>query len=237
VIPTLQAGSISGCLVIVSGWKEGIPLPEYLEKEEIGFESALAMIDCLAKAFEIYHAAGWVHGHLRAESVIVTSTNEVTLAGHGFLDVVTGYVPEPLDPNRVYIAPERNGRESEPSTIGQDVYTVGVVAYEILTGDKPTGQFMKLPSQVTGTGNWLDDVILRSIHSKSDSRIKRLTEFRSEMAAQTLLLMDLSKKDKEEAAMPRGSKEVSGSTAMLKKPLYILMVFSLLMVGIALWLG
>ena len=57
------------------------------------------------------------------------------------------------------------------------------------------------------------------------------------MAAQTLLLMDLSKKDKEEAAMPRGSKEVSGSTAMLKKPLYILMVFSLLMVGIALWLG
>lgn len=236
-IPTLQAGSISGCLVIVSGWKEGIPLPEYLEKEEVGFESALAMIDCLAQAFEIYHAAGWVHGQLRAESVLVTSPNEVTLSGNGFLDVVTGYVPDPLDTNRVYIAPERNGRETEPTTIVQDVYTVGVVAYEILTGDKPTGQFMKLPSQVTGAGNWLDDVILRSIHSKPDSRIQTLTEFRSEMASQTLRLMDLSKKEKEEEINRPSSQEVAGSTAMMRKPLYIFMGFALLMVSLAIWFG
>ena len=236
-IPTLQAGSISGCLVIVSGWKEGIPLPEYLQKEKIGFESALAMIDCLAQAFEIYHSAGWIHGHLRAESVLVTSPNEVTLSGNGFLDVVTGYVPDPLDPNRVYIAPERNGREAEPTTIVQDVYTVGVVAYEMLTGDKPTGQFMKLPSQVTGAGNWLDDVILRAIHSKPDSRIQTLTEFRNEMASQTLRLMDLSEEEDKEDIKRPVNQEVAGSAAMMRKPLYIFMGISLLMVSLAIWFG
>ena len=242
-VPTLQAGSIGGCLVVVSAWKDGTPLPQYLqsqgdtESKTVPIESALAMIDTLAQALEIYHQAGWVHGHLRADSILVTGPNNILLSGHGFLDTLTGYLPDPLDANRIYIAPERNGRETEPPDVLGDVYGLGVIAYEILTGDKPVGAFMKLPSQVTGAGNWLDDVILRSIHSDPASRIQSASDFRKELAARRLQLMDLSKKDSSKDRRELKKMEESGSTAMLRIPFYAFMAFALLAVGGALWLG
>lgn len=238
-VPILQAGCVANCLVVVSPWRDGVPLPTKLKEGPLPVETSLAMIDQLAVALQGRHQAGWLHGRLRSDSVFVTPKNEALMVGYGILDLVTGYQPDPLDPKRVYVAPEaQNG--GAPSVTG-DVYSLGVVAYEILVGEPPSGHFMKMPSQATGAGKWLDDVILRAIHPNPAKRIASITDFRQEMSARTLRTMEMPKKEvkpvDEGTRSEVKAKEKSGVASAMRMHVTLILFFGMLVVTAALWFG
>lgn len=239
----LQVGNLAGCLLIVSEWIEGQRLAAFREQAQPDTGTILDMIDVLAETLETFHNAGWVHGHLRSDDVLVTERGEVLLCGHGIMDVLTGHIPGPLDRDRIYMAPELNGREEGERQMVGDVYSLGVVAYEFLTGDRPTGHFMKLPCQVTEAGKWLDDVILRAIHPDPALRIPTVEAFRANMESQELRLMDLD-------AVPEQEEEVTGRNRRRKRPVAasgimaelrvsftLLMCFSVTMIGASIYYG
>jgi len=83
---------------------------------------------------------------------------------------VTGIIGTPH-----YMAPEQ---VEQPQTVDHraDIYSLGVVFYEMLTGELPLGKFAAPSSKVTVDAR-LDEVVLRALEKEPDRRYQHASEF------------------------------------------------------------
>src|SRR5579864_5489175 len=112
-------------------------------------DRALPILTDLAKAIEAAWAAGFGHGAIHPRDVFVLSgTNEVRLTGCGVVQALEAAgIKSP--PRRPYSAPERGTADSWD--IRADIYSLGVLAHELLTKRRPAGANEQDGSLVTGT--------------------------------------------------------------------------------------
>lgn len=112
-------------------------------------DRAIPMLRQIADAIEAAWSAGLGHGALHPRDVFVSAeTLEVRVAGFGVLPALerTGIK---VQPRRPYTAPERvAGRAWD---IRADVYSLGVLAHELLTGRRPSGAGEQDGALPTGT--------------------------------------------------------------------------------------
>jgi hypothetical protein len=112
-------------------------------------DRALPILTDLAKAIEAAWAAGFGHGAIHPRDVFVLSgTNDVRLTGCGVVPALEAAgIKSP--PRRPYSAPERGTAESWD--IRADIYSLGVLAHELLTKRRPAGANEQDGSLATGT--------------------------------------------------------------------------------------
>jgi hypothetical protein len=112
-------------------------------------DRALPILTDLAKAIEAAWAAGFGHGAIHPRDVFVLSgTNDVRLTGCGVVPALEAAgIKSP--PRRPYSAPERSTAESWD--IRADIYSLGVLAHELLTKRRPAGANEQDGSLATGT--------------------------------------------------------------------------------------
>ncbi len=101
-------------------------------------EEVVPLLQGMAAALDHLHARGLAHLDVRPENVIVTPNGEVKLVDFGAAQAA-GAMQEPADggtPDDVaYLAPEQVC--GEPVSAASDVYALGCVVYELLTGQVP----------------------------------------------------------------------------------------------------
>src|SRR5437879_13122915 len=78
-----------------------------------------------------------------------------------------------------YIAPEQMER---PRAVDHraDIYSLGVVFYEMLTGELPLGRFAP-PSQKVQVDVRLDDVVLRSLEKEPERRYQQASQVKTDV--------------------------------------------------------
>lgn len=144
-------------------------------------EAVVPVLEGIAAALDHLHARGLIHLDLRPENVTVMPTRQIKLTDFG-LAQTGGAVPEIASSGaHPYLAPEQLTGESVEVTT--DVYALGCVVYEMLTGRPPfstpaqTGaenaairtrltQPVRPPSEVLGPDAlppWVDDVVLGAL--------------------------------------------------------------------------
>lgn len=107
-------------------------------------EEALSLIQAIAGAIVLAHRSGVSHGALNPGSVFITDTLDggvsVCIADWelGEIATATSETPRAL-PDEIarYLAPEQFGAAVPPPTPTVDVYALGLILYELLTGDHP----------------------------------------------------------------------------------------------------
>lgn len=140
IVPVHDFGESEGLYYIVMGYMPGGSLKEMLQKEgALPEEKALAVLKQVSDGLSYAHRKGIIHRDLKPGNILFDEDGEARISDLGFakalyadssvsLSVSGGMVGTPA-----YMAPEvwRSGQATERS----DIYSLGCILYEILTGD------------------------------------------------------------------------------------------------------
>jgi serine/threonine protein kinase len=128
------------------------------------------------------HGQGVVHRDLKPENILVDAAGRLRIADFGLAKLMAG---EPgsqaltgtgqILGTAAYMAPEQVIGSPEVDHRA-DLYTLGVLAYELLTGHLPLGRF-EPPSRQPGVDVRLDGVILRALERDPARRWQQAAEF------------------------------------------------------------
>ena len=144
-----EVGEADGQAYIAMEYIEGQPLSELLRDKGVPLETALHYGSQIAGALAHAHERGVIHRDLKSANVVITSEGRAKvldfglakrLAGKELAEVTTQSQASLTQPGAVlgtlpYMAPEQ--LRGEPADARSDVWALGVVLYEMLTGQRP----------------------------------------------------------------------------------------------------
>ncbi len=139
----------------------------------LSMDEAFTYLKALSAELAALHAAGWVHGDLRPENVILGRDGSIHLGGL-FSACKTGDTAPAGDPR--YTAPEQaDGKALSPAS---DVYALGRILYEMLAGSLPAGPALpNLRDQNPDVPEFLARILPKALAENSAERIKETWEF------------------------------------------------------------
>ncbi len=145
-IATLLDGGIAddGRPYFVLEYIDGEPLFDYCDRHALPLERRLRLFIRICDAVQYAHQSLVVHRDLKPSNILVTDDGEPRLLDFGIaklldVDAAAGEVPQTraghglLTPE--YGAPEQ--LSGEPVTTSADVYALGVILYELVSGTRP----------------------------------------------------------------------------------------------------
>jgi serine/threonine-protein kinase len=121
---------------LVMEYIEGLPLDRVLEKGTLPFPRACAWVAHAAEALDAAHKRGVIHGDVKPANILITTDGKVKLTDFGMARVARRDGGDsPLLGTPAYWCPEQiMGR---PQDARSDLFSLGVVLYEMVTGTKP----------------------------------------------------------------------------------------------------
>jgi len=167
---------------------EGVDLRQTIRAGQILPEQALAIVPQICDALQYAHDEGIVHRDIKPENILVDKRGRVKIADFGLskllgedkLDVTLTGTHQVMGTLR-YMAPEQmQGTHSVDHRA--DIYSLGVVFYELLTGELPIGRF-EPPSKKVQIDVRLDEVVLRALEQKPEQRYQHASEVKTDVEA------------------------------------------------------
>ena len=147
-------------------------------------EQALAIVPQICEALQFAHNEGIVHRDIKPENILLDRKGRVKITDFGIAKIL-GLAVEaaPLTGARDvvgtphYMAPEQI---EKPRTVDHraDIYSLGVVFYEMLTGELPLGKFAP-PSRKVQVDVRLDEVVLHALEKEPDLRYQQVSQVKT----------------------------------------------------------
>jgi non-specific serine/threonine protein kinase/serine/threonine-protein kinase len=139
----------------VMEWVDGIPITEYCDNEKLSIRQRLEMMIPVCQAVRRAHQKGIIHRDLKPHNVLVTSKEGnpkvidfgiAKAIGVSLNESITRTDPSQLLGTPAYMSPEQLGGQEKEIDTRIDVYGLGVLIYELVTGSTPLDT-SKLPKQ------------------------------------------------------------------------------------------
>ena len=140
IVTSFDVGESSGRPFLVMEHLTGGTVAERARAGDVPHEQALAWLRQSADALEEAHANGIVHRDVKPANLLLDDRGDVRVADFGVARIVEEGATHMTIAGTVlgtagYLSPEQ--ARGEPATPASDVYSLGVVAYELLTGGRP----------------------------------------------------------------------------------------------------
>lgn len=204
IVGVLDAGALpDGKPFLVMQYVEGVPLRAILRVEGIELERAAHLMQQIGRALSAAHDKGILHRDLKPENIMVQTLSDgeeqIKIIDFGIAKIKDSLVaPETVTAATVgtilYMAPEQ--LSAKPVSVASDIYALGVIAHELLTGRRPfnpDSSFQLLEMQRTGVRVQPSDlrpslseeaqrVILRALAFNPRDRQQRARDFGDELA-------------------------------------------------------
>ncbi len=123
---------------IVMEFADGMPLDEFVATAgRLPFDQALDIVQQIAEALNYAHAAGIVHRDIKPANIIVSAEGRIKIADFGIAKIALteATLPGQIMGTPAYMSPEQiNGKAVDGRS---DLFSLGVIAYWLLTGVKP----------------------------------------------------------------------------------------------------
>lgn len=136
----LDAGHDQGCAFLVMEYIDGLMLPLYAQRQALDTAGRVRLLLDLCGAVQFAHAQLLVHRDIKPANVLVDAAGRVRLLDFGVAKVLSG--EEGTHTQRAACTPAYASPEQllgQPVSVAADVFSLGVVLYELLTGRRPFG--------------------------------------------------------------------------------------------------
>lgn len=176
-----------GTAYLILEYVDGINLREAISCGSVGAEEALEVISSICHALQYAHSKGVVHRDIKPENILLGEDGTLKVADFGIAKIIDDPVRAPtLTGTRQvlgslnYLAPEQL---EAPDQVDHrvDLYALGVVFYELLTGQLPLGRYdppSKLHDQVDQR---LDAIVLKTLSRRPQQRYQDAAELDSDI--------------------------------------------------------
>jgi predicted Ser/Thr protein kinase len=191
IVTIYDFGQAGGFYFLLMEFVDGLNLRQLMRARKFTPEEALAIVPPLCDALQFAHDRGIVHRDIKPENLLLDKSGRVKVADFGIAKMLgagdgggrTGEsaAPENATQSAVgtpgYIAPEQ---KTDPRRVDSraDIYSLGVVFYEMLTGELP-GRRLEPPSRKVHIDVRLDEIVLRALEQKPELRFQQVSEVKT----------------------------------------------------------
>ncbi len=188
IVTVYDFGQTDDLLYIMMEYVNGTTLRHLMQARKLSPAEALVIVPQLCDALQYAHNEGVVHRDIKPENILLDQKRTVKIADFGLakLAVGDGNADETnLTQSRQilgtprYMAPEQlqGGQAVDHRS---DIYALGVVFYEMLTGEVPVGRF-EPPSERIQIDVRIDDIVLRALERNVDRRYQRASQMKTDV--------------------------------------------------------
>jgi serine/threonine protein kinase len=199
-----------GLFFILMEFVDGLNLRQLLAAGRLSPREALAIIPPLCDALQYAHDRGLVHRDIKPENILIDRLGRVKIADFGLAKLAATAsntsAPPTSDPDSAtghwslvtghssdghtaagqifgtpgYMAPEQR---EHPAAVDHraDIYALGVVLYQMLTGELPDAKQLQPPSRRVHLDIRLDAIVLRALEANPSLRFAAVNEFKTQI--------------------------------------------------------
>ena len=165
---------------------DGVNLRQAMRAGRFTPPQALAVVPGICDALQAAHAQGVWHRDIKPENILLDARGGVKIADFGIARIVG-------DPARdftltstgaalgsaAYMAPEQHEKPHDVDHRA-DIYSLGVVLYEMLTGELPLGRF-PAPSQRAAVSARIDEIVFQTLEKERELRQQSAAEVKTDV--------------------------------------------------------
>ncbi len=165
---------------------EGTTLRQVVQAGTLTPSDTLRIVMQICEALQFAHDEGVVHRDIKPKNILLDTKGRVKIADFGIakvLDLEQQDLSLTRDKDVMgtanYMAPEQL---ENPQTVDHraDIFSLGVVFYELLTGELPLGKFQS-PSQKAQVDARLDEVVMHTLEKEPARRYQQAREVRTDV--------------------------------------------------------
>src|SRR5579862_6832020 len=186
IVVVYDYGTAGTLNFLVMEFVDGTNLREVEQAGKLSSEQALAIVPQICEALQFAHNEGIVHRDIKPENLLLDKKGRLKITDFGIAKMVgIGLASQTLTGAKDvvgtphYMAPEQI---EKPQTVDHraDIYSLGVVFYEMLTGELPLGKFAP-PSKKAPVDARLDEVVLHTLEKEPERRYQKASEVKTDV--------------------------------------------------------
>ncbi len=175
IVAVYDFGVSAGFCYLLMEFVDGVNLRQAMQAGRFSPAAALGVVPKICEALQFAHEQGVLHRDIKPENILLDAHGRVKIADFGIAKLVGEDAPDltlTLSGARLgtptYMAPEQI---EQPSAVDHraDIYSLGVVFYELLTGELPLGRFAP-PSAKAALDARVDDIVMRALAKERELR-------------------------------------------------------------------
>jgi WD40 repeat protein len=199
IVTVHDSGRAGDFFYLVMEFVDGVNLRQVMRASRFTSQQALAIVPRICDALQYAHDEGVLHRDIKPENILLDSKGRVKLVDFGIAKVMAQAEAAPAGapvrakasgtdsltvgdstlgtPN--YMAPEQIAKPADVDHRA-DIYSLGVVFYELLTGELPKGKFAA-PSECCASDPRLDDIVRQALEKERTRRQQSVAEVRTQV--------------------------------------------------------
>ncbi len=185
IVAVHDFGEAGGFFYLLMEFVDGVNLRRALSAGHFTPEQALAMVPPICEALQFAHERGIVHRDIKPENLLLAKDGHVKIADFGIAKILgddaqaAQVAEERAAGTPGYMAPEQKQSPARADSRA-DIYSLGVVFYEMLTGELPAKK-IEPPSRKVQVDVRIDEIVLRALEKEPALRYQTAAELRTEV--------------------------------------------------------
>src|SRR5438552_6867378 len=185
IVGVHEFGQANGMPFFIMEFVDGPNLRQLERTGKLSPREALQIVPQICEALQFAHDEGIVHRDIKPENILLDKKGRVKIADFGIAKIMGREADAALTETKgaigtpQYMAPEQVEKPQEVDHRA-DIFSLGVVFYEMLTGELPLGRFSP-PSRKVQVDVRLDEVVLRTLEKEPERRYQNASQVKTDV--------------------------------------------------------